>query len=68
MDREAGIAAYKAMISADEHKVLRAKGLPTEHIYSAAKGDIPILNLVVTRVEKLTDAVTLYEFSDPNGC
>ena len=67
MDREAGIAAYKAMISADEHKVLRAKGLPTEHIYSAAKGDIPILNLVVTRVEKLTDAVTLYEFSDPTG-
>jgi len=67
MDREAGIAAYQAMISADEHKLLRAKGVPTEHIYSAAKGDIPILNLVVTRVEKLTDAVTLYEFSDPTG-
>ncbi len=67
MDREAGIAAYAAMISADEHKARRAKGAPPEHVYTASTLDAPILSLVVTRAEPLTDSVTLYELSDPTG-
>lgn len=67
MDREAGIAAYEAMISADEHKARRARGLPPEHVYTAGDVETPILNLVVSLAEKLTEATTIYEFSDPNG-
>lgn len=34
-DREAGIQAYKDMISAEEHKRRRAAGTPPEHVYTA---------------------------------
>ncbi len=34
MDREAGIAAYEAMITADEHRARRAAGVPPEHVYT----------------------------------
>ncbi|AML51606.1 reductive dehalogenase [Falsihalocynthiibacter arcticus] len=67
MDREAGISAYEKMISAEEHKKRRAAGLPTEHIYSADHGDTPVMQLVVSKVEKMGDLVTKYEFSDPDG-
>ncbi len=67
MDREAGIAAYADLIPADVYRARRANGLPPEHIYSADKGATPVLGLVVTRVEPLTDAITLYELSDPDG-
>ena len=67
MDREAGIAAYKAMIPADEHKERRARGLPPEHIYAADQGKTPVLQVVVSAVEKMTDQVTKYELSMPDG-
>lgn len=67
MDREAGIQAYAEMITADEHRVRRAAGTPPEHIYTAKSGDAPVLQLIVTRADPLTDSITLYELSDPNG-
>jgi len=67
MDREAGIAAYEAMISAKEHKARRAAGTPPEHVYAAEQGDNPVLNVVLSKVDHMTEAVTKYEFSMPDG-
>jgi ferredoxin-NADP reductase len=67
MDREAGIAAYDAMISADAHRARRKKGVAPEHIYTPAKGDSPVINVVINKATKLTDAVTKYEFALPDG-
>jgi reductive dehalogenase len=68
MDREAGIAAYKAMISADAYKARLARG-ETEglaHEYRAA-GESPVLRLVVSKVERMSPGVTKYEFRAPDG-
>jgi ferredoxin-NADP reductase len=67
MDREAGIAAYQAMISAKEHRKRRADGLPAEHLYTPHQGASPALAVVITKVTKMTDGVTKYEFSLPDG-
>ena len=67
MDREAGIAAYQAMISPEEHKRRRAAGLPPEHVYSADKTPPPVQRVQVVKVEKMTDKVTKYEFALPDG-
>jgi reductive dehalogenase len=67
MDREAGIAAYKDMISADEHRRANAAGR-TDHIHEyTVPGDAPVLKVVVSRAEKMTSDVTLYEFESPDG-
>jgi len=67
MDREAGIQAYRDMIPAGEHKARRAAGLPPEHVYSADQGESPVLSVVLSKVEKMTDSVSKYEFSMPDG-
>ncbi|SFR41818.1 reductive dehalogenase [Litoreibacter janthinus] len=67
MDREAGIAAYKAMIDADEHRARRARGEPPEHVYTADQSESPVMAAVISRVEHMTDGVTKYEFSLPDG-
>lgn len=67
MDREAGIAAYHAMISAAEYKKRRAEGQPPEHVYSADQGENPVLSVILSKVERMTDSVTKYEFSMPDG-
>ncbi|WP_296425383.1 4Fe-4S double cluster binding domain-containing protein [Yoonia sp.] len=67
MDREAGIAAYNGMITADAHKKRRAAGQPPEHIYTPAKGDAPVMQVVVSKVTKMTKGITQYEFSMPDG-
>jgi reductive dehalogenase len=67
MDREAGIAAYIAMIPAKEHRKRRAQGTTPEHIYTPVKGDSPVLSVVISKVTKMTDAVTKYEFAMPDG-
>ncbi|SFP03515.1 2Fe-2S iron-sulfur cluster-binding protein [Tranquillimonas alkanivorans] len=67
MDREAGIAAYKAMIPAEEHKRRRAAGVPPEHVYAPATDDAPVMQVVLSKVEKMTEGVTKYEFSRPDG-
>ena len=67
MDREAGIAAYRAMISADEHRKRRAEGKPAEHIYVAEGGESPVLQVSVSKAVRLTPDITLYEFRMPDG-
>ena len=66
-DREAGIQAYREMIGADEYRTRRARGLAPEHVYTADRAPAPVLSLVIARVEKLTEDVTLYEFAHPDG-
>jgi ferredoxin-NADP reductase/ferredoxin len=67
MDREAGIQAYRDMIPAEEHQRRRAAGLPPEHVYTADQGENPVLSVVLSRVQKMTDTVSKYEFSLPDG-
>ena len=67
MDREAGIAAYAAMIPADEHRKRRAAGLTPEHVYTPVQGDSPVISVVISKATKMTDAITKYEFSLPDG-
>ncbi|MCO4825570.1 MAG: oxidoreductase, partial [Amylibacter sp.] len=62
------IQAYHDMIPADEHKRRRAAGQPPEHTYEFDKtADKPVTRVQISRVEKLSDLVTLYEFSNPDG-
>ncbi|MAQ84909.1 MAG: NAD-binding oxidoreductase [Maritimibacter sp.] len=67
MDREAGIAAYRKMIPAAEHRRRRAAGQPPEHVHSAGTGESPVLQVVVSKAEQMADGVTKYEFSRPDG-
>jgi len=67
MDREAGIQAYAAMIPAAEHQKRRSAGVPTEHVYSGADAPSPVMSAVISKVEKLTSLITVYEFSLPDG-
>ncbi len=67
MDREAGIAAYEALVTADEYKSRKAAGdMSVVHRYQIA-GDAPVMRVELTRVEKMTADVTKYEFSALNG-
>jgi len=66
-DREAGIQAYKDMISAEEHKRRRAAGMAPEHVYTADQIEAPVLKMTVSKVEAMTPDVTKYEFSAPDG-
>lgn len=68
MDREAGIQAYDAMITADEHKRRRAQDLPPEHTYVRSEvKDAPVIQLIISKVEKLTDKTTKYQFKTLDG-
>ncbi len=67
MDREAGIRAWHGMISAEEHRRRRAAGLPTEHVYTADRGESPVLQVVISGTETLGERVKLYEFARPDG-
>ncbi|WP_171232827.1 reductive dehalogenase [Ruegeria sp. HKCCA4812] len=67
MDREAGIAAYEAMVTADEYKARKASGdMSIIHRYQIA-GDAPVMRVAVTKVEKMTADVTKYEFASLDG-
>ena len=67
MDREKGIEAYQAMITADEYKARLDRGnADTIHRYSVP-GDAPVIQVVVSKVERMTDEVTKFEFAKPDG-
>ncbi|UWQ14796.1 reductive dehalogenase [Aliiroseovarius sp. M344] len=67
MDREAGIAAYQAMITASEYRARLAQGDRTMiHRYSVPD-DTPVVQLVVNRVEPMAEGVTKYEFASLDG-
>ena len=68
MDREKGIEAYQAMITAEAYKLRLAQG-DTEglsHEYSI-DGDAPVLPVVLSNVEEMAPGLTRYELSDPEG-
>ena len=68
MDREAGIEAYQAMITADEYRARRTRGETGawDHIYSS-DSDSPVLQVVVSKVEPMSPGVTKYEFRAVDG-
>ncbi|SFD54703.1 reductive dehalogenase [Sulfitobacter brevis] len=67
MNREAGIKAHAALLSADEHRRRTAAG-ETAHLHLYATGDdTPVLDLRITGAEKLSDGVTSYDFAHPQG-
>jgi ferredoxin-NADP reductase/ferredoxin len=68
MDREAGIEAYQAMITAEEYQARRARGETGawDHIY-ANDGDSPVLHVEVTLAEAMSPEVTKYEFRSLDG-
>ncbi|QUJ78189.1 2Fe-2S iron-sulfur cluster binding domain-containing protein [Sulfitobacter albidus] len=67
MDREAGIAAYRAMVSADEYRKRRAAGDDSVlHCYDPG-GDSPVIEVEVTRAEPGAEGIMLYDFARPDG-
>ncbi len=67
MDREAGIAAYQAMVTAEEYRALLERDERGHlHIYSAA-GESPVIQVEISRAEEMAEGVTLYEFRAPDG-
>ena len=68
MDREAGIEAYQAMITAEEYQRRAADGTlePFLHRYTA-DGESPVIQVTVSKVEQMADGVTKYEFRPVDG-
>ena len=67
MDREAGIEAYQAMITADEYKARLARGDDSAlHLYTA-DGDSPVIQVEITKAEETAKDVMKYEFRPVSG-
>ncbi len=67
MDREAGIAAYEAMVSAEEYRARLAAGdRSVLHRYEIS-GDAPVMRVEVAMVEPMTADIIKYEFRAPDG-
>ena len=67
MDREAGIAAYQALIPAREYRDRLARGdLSMVHRY-ANDGEAPVVRVALSKVEAMTADVTKYEFASIDG-
>ena len=67
MDREKGIEAYQAMVTAKEYKARLEKG-DTSHVHEyKIAGDAPVVRVELVTVDKMTDDVTLYEFASLDG-
>ncbi|MEM7303119.1 MAG: reductive dehalogenase [Pseudomonadota bacterium] len=68
MDREKGIEAYQAMITADAYKAQLCENLDGDFIHRySIEGDAPVIPVVVSKVEKMSADVTKYEFSMADG-
>lgn len=68
MDREAGIKAYTAMVSAQEYKSKRA-ALETgawDHVYSYAANS-PVVQATIVAADVLTDRITKYTLQSADG-
>lgn len=68
MDREKGIEAYQAMITARQYKA-RLKNGDTDGLAHEYKieGDAPVIRVIVSDVEDMSAGVTKYEFSTLDG-
>ena len=69
MDREAGIAAYEAMISADEYQARLAQGdSSVVHRYQVpSQEEAPVIRVALSKVDAMSTDVTKYEFSALDG-
>ncbi len=67
MDREAGIAAFRALLSPEEHRARTAAG-DTSHLHRTPDhGNSPVIRVEVATAQKMTQSVTKYEFRTPDG-
>lgn len=67
MDREAGIRAYQALVTAGEYKKRIAAGdMSVVHRYTNDTAS-PVMRLTLTKAEAMTATVTKYEFSTDDG-
>ncbi|MBX2884567.1 MAG: 2Fe-2S iron-sulfur cluster binding domain-containing protein, partial [Granulosicoccus sp.] len=64
MDREKGIEAYQALITAKQYKARLRLG-DTDNLSHEYRidGNAPVIRVCISRVEKMSDSVTLYEFT-----
>ncbi|MEM8981100.1 MAG: 2Fe-2S iron-sulfur cluster-binding protein [Pseudomonadota bacterium] len=68
MDREAGIEAYQAMITAEEYQSRAENGTldPYLHRYTA-DGESPVVQVVISKAETMAEGITKYEFTPVDG-
>ena len=67
MDREAGIEAYRKLVSAGEYRRRIASGDGSVvHRYTVPE-DAPVIEARVVRVDRMTPDITKYEFARPDG-
>ena len=67
MDREAGIKAYEQMISAQEYQTRLRNGERGHlHIYAQDTGS-PVLPVIISQVDALTDTISRYQLSREDG-
>ncbi|MEL6784459.1 MAG: 2Fe-2S iron-sulfur cluster-binding protein, partial [Pseudomonadota bacterium] len=67
MDREKGIEAYQAMVTADQYKLAQKRGEDGKIHRYAVDGDVPVIRVEITKAEPMADGVTKYEFSSLDG-
>ncbi|MEX3016111.1 reductive dehalogenase [Gymnodinialimonas hymeniacidonis] len=66
MDREAGIEAYQAMITAEEYKARLARGDDPAH-KTRDYDESPVLRVQITKAEQTAEDITIYEFASLDG-
>ena len=67
-DREAGIAAYQAMITPSEYKDRLARGETQGLAHERPDfGDAPVIMAKISKVDQMTAGVTAYEFTTFDG-
>ena len=66
MDREAGIEAYQAMITAEVYKARLAAGDDSKIHRYKVPGDAPVLQLVVAAVDQMAPGLAAYTLRSPD--
>ena len=67
MDREKGIEAYQAMITAEEYQAKLLRGEKDHlHIYRNAD-DAPVIRVEVSKIVPMTSSISMYEFRSLDG-
>lgn len=68
MDREAGIEAYQALITAEEYQARAENGTLDEVLHKVVDaGESPVVPVVIDTVEPMADGVTKYVFRSADG-
>ena len=67
MDREAGIEAYQAMITAEEYQRRLAEGDKSAVHRYGDQTDSPVIQVRITKAEKMATGITKYEFQSVDG-